>query len=30
MTVTYYDVTGAEGALTPLETFTLRGPSQDG
>ena len=29
MTVTYYDVTGTEGALTPFETFTLRRSRQD-
>lgn len=29
MTVTYYDVTGTEGALTPFETFTLRRTRQD-
>ncbi len=29
MTVTYYDVTGAEGALTAFETFTLRRNRQD-
>ena len=29
MTVTYYDVTGTEGALTAFETFTLRRSRQD-
>lgn len=30
MTVTYYEVTGTEGALTPFETFTLQRNRQDG
>jgi len=30
MTVTYYEVTGIEGALTPFETFTLQRNRQDG
>lgn len=29
MTVTYYDVTGLGGALTPFETFELRRPRRD-
>ena len=29
MTVTYYDVVGAGGALAPFETFTLRRPRRD-
>ena len=27
--VTYYDVTGPDGALSPFETFTLRRPRRD-
>ena len=27
--VTYYDVTGPDGGLTPFETFTLRRPRRD-
>ena len=27
--VTYYDVTGSEGQLTPFERFTLRRPRRD-
>ena len=30
MTVTYYDVTGLGGALSPFETFELRRPRRDG
>jgi len=29
LTVTYYDVVGAEGQLSPFETFTLQRPRQD-
>ena len=29
ITVTYYDVTGTQGQLTPFETFTLRRPRSD-
>ena len=29
MTVTYYDVVGADGRLTPFETFTLKRPRRD-
>jgi hypothetical protein len=29
MKVTYYDVTGADGRLSPFETFTLRRPRRD-
>jgi len=29
MTVTYYDVIGADGQLAPFETFTLRRPRRD-
>ncbi len=29
MTVTYYDVTGSDGRLTPFETFTLKRPRRD-
>ena len=29
MKVTYYDVAGPDGALTPFETFTLRRPRRD-
>ena len=28
--VTYYDVTGHDGALAPFETFTLSRPRNDG
>lgn len=30
MTVTYYDVVGADGAIEPFETFTLTRPRRDG
>jgi hypothetical protein len=29
ITVTYYDIIGAEGAMQPFETFTLRRPRSD-
>ncbi len=29
ITVTYYDIVGAEGAMQPFETFTLRRPRSD-
>jgi hypothetical protein len=30
ITVTYYDVVGADGRVAPFETFTLRRPRRDG
>jgi hypothetical protein len=29
ITVTYYDVVGADGQLAPFESFTLRRPRRD-